>query len=95
MSTPENKVPAPDPNGGPKTNKAEQGIVTNADEADMVVNTDGADGAIADMDGIQETLSDTEPSTALNADTYGATDSQTASGDTATDAEIAGDRSVI
>jgi len=94
MSTPENNVPAQEPNGGPKTNKTGQDIVTNADEADKVVNKDGADGAVADMDGIQETLSDSEPSTALNADTQ-ATDSQIASGDTVTDAEIAGDKQVI
>ena len=94
MSTPESNVPAHDPNDGPKTNKTGQDIVTNADEADKVVNKDGADGAVADMDGIQETLSDSEPSSELNADTQ-ATDSQIASGDTVTDAEIAGDKPVL
>ncbi|MDB5001479.1 MAG: hypothetical protein JWR76_2556 [Mucilaginibacter sp.] len=95
MSTSAKKIPVPDPNGDPKANRSERDAITNKDEAKKVVNKDGADGAVADMDGIQEILSDTEPSTALNADASRITDDQTASGDTATDAEIAGDKSVI
>jgi hypothetical protein len=91
MSTPENK----DPNGDPKANRSDRDVITNKDEANKVVNKDGADGAVANMDGIQETLSDAEPSTALNADAGRITDDQTASGDTVTDEEIAGDKSIV
>jgi hypothetical protein len=92
MSTSAKKIPVPDPNGDPKAKRLERDAITNKDEAKKVVNKDGA---VADMDGIQETLSDAAPSTALNADASRVTDDQTASGDTATDAEIAGDKSVI
>jgi hypothetical protein len=88
MSTPENK----DPNGDPKANRSDRDAITNKDEANKVVNKDGA---IANMDSIQETLSDAEPSTALNADASRITDDQTASGDTVTDEEIAGDKSIV
>ncbi|MDB5288145.1 MAG: hypothetical protein JWR05_3094 [Mucilaginibacter sp.] len=95
MSTLEKKIPVQDPNGDPKANRSDRDAITNKDEANKVVNKDGADGTVADMDGIQETLSDAEPSTVLNADASRITDDQTASGDTATDAEIAGDKSII
>lgn len=95
MNTPENKIPVPNPNGDPKANRSEREAITNKDEANKVVNKDGADGAVADMDGIQETLSDAEPSTALNADASRVTDDQTASGDTVTDAEVAGDKPIV
>jgi hypothetical protein len=95
MSTLAKKIPVPNPNGDPKASRSEREAITNKDEANKVVNKDGADGAVANMDGIQETLSDAEPSTALNADASRITDDQTASGDTATDAEIAGDKPII
>jgi hypothetical protein len=95
MSTLEKKISVQDPNGDPKANRSDQDAITNKDEANKVVNKDGADGAVADMDGIQETLSDAEPSTALNADAGRITDDQTASGDTVTDEEIAGDKSIV
>jgi hypothetical protein len=95
MSTSEKKIPVQDPNGDPKANRSERDLITNKDEANKVVNKDGADGAVVNMDGIQETLSDTEPSTALNADASRITDDQTASGDTVTDEEIAGDKSIV
>lgn len=95
MSTSEKKIPVQDPNGDPKANRSERDLITNKDEANKVVNKDGADGAVANMDGIQETLSDAEPSTALNADASRITDDQIASGDTVTDEEIAGDKSIV
>lgn len=95
MSTLEKKVPVPGPNGDPKANRSERDAITNKDEAKKVVNKDGADGAIANMDGMQETLRDAEQWTARNADTSLITDDQTASGDTATDADIAGDKSIL
>jgi hypothetical protein len=96
MSTLEKKISVQDPNGDPKANRSDRDAITNKDEANKVVNKDGADGAIANMDGgIQETLSDAEPSTALNADAGRITDDQTASGDTVTDEEIAGDKSIV
>lgn len=95
MSTSEKKIPLQDPNGDPRANRSERDLITNKDEANKVVNKDGADGAVANMDGIQETLSDAEPSTALNADASRITDDQIASGDTVTDEEIAGDKSIV
>ncbi|WP_374948733.1 hypothetical protein [Mucilaginibacter sp.] len=95
MSTPENKFPTPEPTGDPKTNNAEQDVVTNTEESDKVVNTDGANGSVANMDGIQDTLSDSEPSSATTAETARATEEETAGGDTATDEDVAGGNPVI
>ena len=64
MSTPENKTPSPNPTSDPKVDATGQDIVTNNEESDKVVNQDGA---VADMDGIQETLSRSEPSAATTA----------------------------
>jgi len=64
MSTPENKTPSPNPTSDPKVDATGQDIVTNNEESDKVVNQDGA---IADMDGIQEALSGSEPSAATTA----------------------------
>lgn len=81
MSNPENTFASPGANGDPKNKTTGHEAVTNADEADKVVN---ADGVIASQEGIQETLSESSPQTTLNADSTAATD-----------ADIAGDRSVI
>nr|WP_294940624.1 hypothetical protein [uncultured Mucilaginibacter sp.] len=56
---------------------AEQDVITNTDESNKVVNTDDA---VADMDGIESTFSESEPSTALNAD-RDVTNSEEANGD--------------
>ncbi len=77
MSTPKDKIPAPQPTGDPKVDAAEQGVITNTDESNKIVNTDGA---VADMEGIESTLSESEPSTALNAD-RDITNSEEANGD--------------
>ncbi|MES2061400.1 MAG: hypothetical protein V4456_05735 [Bacteroidota bacterium] len=53
--------------GDPKVNAAEQDAVTNKDDASQVTNKDGA---VADTDGITETLSESEPGTGLNADNH-------------------------
>jgi len=65
MSNPENKFPLQEPTGDPKVDAAEQDVITNKDESNKAVNTDGA---VADMDGIEETISEDEPSVDLNAD---------------------------
>ena len=65
MSVPENNTPLQNPAGDPKVNAVEQDVITNSDETDKIVNQDGV---VADTAGIQETLSESEPSTALNAD---------------------------
>ncbi|MET3977565.1 hypothetical protein ABIB62_000131 [Mucilaginibacter sp. UYP25] len=59
MNTPDS--PTPDP----KVNAAEQDVITNKDDTEKATNNDGA---VADMDGITETLSESEPATDLNAD---------------------------
>lgn len=66
MSAPEDNTPLQTPAGDPKVNAVEQDVITNSDETDKIVNQDGV---VADTAGIQETLSESEPSTALNADT--------------------------
>jgi hypothetical protein len=65
MSNPENKFPLQEPTGAPKVDAAEQDVITNKDETNKAVNKGGA---VADMDGIQETLSEDEPSFDLNVD---------------------------
>jgi shikimate kinase len=65
MSTPKDKIPAQQPTGDPKVDAAEQGVITNTEESNKIVNTGGA---VADMDGMETTLSNSEPSTVLNAD---------------------------
>jgi hypothetical protein len=77
MSTPKDKFPIQHPTGDPKVDAAEQDVITNTDESNKVVNTDDA---VADMDGIESTLSESEPSTALNAD-RDVTNSEEANGD--------------
>ena len=66
MSVPENNTLLQNPTGDPKVNAVEQDVITNSDETDKIVNQDGV---VADTAGIEETLSESEPSTALNADT--------------------------
>ncbi|MEO7211584.1 hypothetical protein [Mucilaginibacter sp.] len=65
MNDPKDKASVPQPTDDPKVDAAEQAVITNTDESNKIVNTDDA---VADMDGITETLSKSEPSTALNAD---------------------------
>ncbi|QHS54710.1 hypothetical protein GWR56_03800 [Mucilaginibacter sp. 14171R-50] len=62
---PGNKFPLEGGTGDPKVNAAEQDVITNKDDTEKVTNKDGA---VADMDGITETLSGSEPSAGLNAD---------------------------
>ncbi len=77
MSSPKDKIPSLQPTGDPKVDTAEQDVITNTDESNKIVNTDGA---VADMEGIESTLSESEPSTALNAD-RDITNSEEANGD--------------
>ncbi|MBB5397083.1 hypothetical protein [Mucilaginibacter sp. AK015] len=51
---PGNKFPLEGETGDPKVNAAEQDVITNKDDTEKVTNKDGA---VADMDGITETLS--------------------------------------
>jgi hypothetical protein len=53
--------------GDPKVNTTEQEVITNKDDTSHVTNKDGA---VADADGITETLSESEPGTGLNADSH-------------------------
>lgn len=77
MSEPKDKTSVPQPTGEPKADAAEQDVVTNNEESNKIVNTDDA---VADMDGIETTLSDADTSTALNADKH-ITNSEEANGD--------------
>ena len=63
MSDPNNNTPQ-NPGSDPKVDATGQDVITNK-ESDKVVNQDGA---VADMEGIQQTLSGSEPSTAATAD---------------------------
>jgi hypothetical protein len=66
MNDPGNKSSADNDPKAPQVNTEEQGIITNSDETNEAVNKDGV---VADMDGIEETLSGAEPSMDLNVDT--------------------------
>lgn len=63
--TPGSQFPLEGETGDPKVNAAEQDVITNKDDTNYVTNKDGA---VADTDAIEETLSESEPSTDLNAD---------------------------
>lgn len=70
MNTPDSpnpggKFPLEGETGDPKVNAAQQDVITNKDDTEKVTNKDGA---VADTDGITETLSESEPTTDLNAD---------------------------
>ena len=65
--TPGNKFPLEGETGDPKVNTAEQDVITNKDDTEKVTNKDGA---VADTNGITETLSESEPTTELNADNH-------------------------
>lgn len=65
MSTPNNQIPLQEPTGDPKAIASDKDAVTNSDETNKIVNQDNV---VADTEGIETTLSDSEPSTALNAD---------------------------
>ncbi|GGH22949.1 hypothetical protein [Mucilaginibacter phyllosphaerae] len=66
MNTPDNPTPVNNPND-PKVNAAGQDIVTNSDDA---ANATNKDGAVADTGAIEETLSEDDASSALNADNH-------------------------
>jgi hypothetical protein len=65
--TPGSKFPLAGETGDPKVNAAEQDVITNKDDTGQVTNKDGA---VADTDGVTETLSESEPTTELNADSH-------------------------
>lgn len=77
MSEPKDKPPIQHPTSDPKVDAAEQDVITNNEESNKIVNTDDA---VADMEGLETTRSEDEPSTALNAD-RNITNSEEASGD--------------
>jgi hypothetical protein len=66
-TTPGNKFPLESETGDPKVNAAEKDVITNKDDTSHITNKDGA---VADTDGIEETLSESEPTTELNADNH-------------------------
>ncbi|RYU89269.1 hypothetical protein EWM62_13090 [Mucilaginibacter terrigena] len=65
--TPGNKFPLEGETGDPKVNAAEQDVITNKDDTEKATNKDGV---VADIGGIAETLSESEPTTELNADNH-------------------------
>ena len=73
MSDPKERSLSQSPGIDPKIDSTEQNVVTNSDESTKVVNQDGA---VADMEGIQETLSESEPSTAVTADSEAITNDE-------------------
>ena len=91
MSDPKDKSSLNNPPGVADVD-AEQDVITNSEESDKIVNQDGV---VADTDGITETLSETEPTTAVNAAHTSSTESQPAGGDTISDADVAGDDNII
>jgi hypothetical protein len=79
MNDPANKFPLEGEKGDPKVNATEQDVITNKDDTEKVVNQDGP---VADTEGIEETLSESEPSLDLNVDKeittdHGVTNSET------------------
>jgi Tol biopolymer transport system component len=65
MSNQENITPSTGDPQDPKVNADGKEIVTNKDETNQVTNNDGL---TADSDGIQETLTEDDPTFDLNAD---------------------------
>jgi hypothetical protein len=63
--TPDNKFPLEGETGDPKVNPTEKDAITNKDDTSRILNKDGV---VADTDAIEETLSESEPSAALNVD---------------------------
>jgi len=64
MKDPGNKT-SPAGNEEPVLNSEEQSVVTNADESAEEINNDGL---TVDTNGIQETLSESQPSLEINVD---------------------------
>lgn len=79
MNDPGNKSPLEGETGDPKVNAAEQDVITNKDDTEKIVNQDGA---VADTAGIEETLSESEPSLDLNVDKGITTDHGVTNGET-------------
>jgi hypothetical protein len=65
MSDPKNKAPEQDATVDNTVESNPQDAVTNTEESNKVVNQDNF---VADTEDIETTLSDSEPSTASNAD---------------------------
>ncbi|MEB0262760.1 MULTISPECIES: hypothetical protein [unclassified Mucilaginibacter] len=68
MNTPDSPTPGEifpleGETGDPKVNAAEQDVITNNDDTNK-------DGAVAEKEGITGTLSESEPTTELNADNH-------------------------
>jgi hypothetical protein len=72
MNTPDSrtkgeKIPLEGETSDPKVNATGQDVITNKDDTEKVTNKDGV---VADTDAITETLSESEPTTELNADNH-------------------------
>ncbi|QXV65761.1 hypothetical protein INP83_01290 [Mucilaginibacter sp. 21P] len=65
--TPGNKSPKENTDNDPKVNAAEREVITNNEESEQVTNNDGT---VADTEAAEADLSESEPDTASNADTY-------------------------
>jgi hypothetical protein len=78
MNTPANKSPEGNPED-PKVTALGGEVITNKDDADKVLNKDGA---VADTDGIQEALTESEPTLDVTAGTDVTTDHGTAGSET-------------
>lgn len=76
MIDPKDKSPMQNP-GAEIGVEAGEDVITNSDETNKVVNNDGA---VADTEGIESNISESDPSTALNAD-RDITNSQESSGE--------------
>jgi hypothetical protein len=85
MSDPKERSLTQNPGSDPKINSTEQNVVTNSDESAKVVNQDGA---VADMEGIQETLSESEFTTSVVADSEAITNDES---DVITNSDAAND----
>lgn len=64
MSDPKDKSSLNNPSGVADVD-AEQNVITNSEVSDQIINQEGV---VADTEGITETLSESETSTAINAD---------------------------
>jgi hypothetical protein len=73
MSDPKERPLTQNPGSDPKIDATEKDVVTNSDESAKVVNQDGA---IADMGGIPETLTESEPTTSVATDSEAITNDE-------------------
>ena len=85
MSDPKERPLTQNPGSDPKIDATEQDVVTNSDESAKVVNQDGT---VEHIDGMEETLTQSEPTTCVAADSEAITNDES---DVITNSDAAND----